>query len=89
MGPGTIVGSAAFNLMCISAVCIVAIPGVESRKIKGKISFFFLIVIINLIFIIEFIGLRVFAITAVFSIVAYLWLIFVLVGVSRNVVSFF
>nr|CAH0106807.1 unnamed protein product [Daphnia galeata] len=66
LGPGTIVGSAAFNLMCISAVCIVAIPGVESRKIKG---------------------LRVFAITAVFSIVAYLWLIFVLVGVSRNVVE--
>jgi hypothetical protein len=36
LGPGTIVGSAAFNLMCISAVCIVAIPGVESRKIKGN-----------------------------------------------------
>ncbi|XP_046648240.1 sodium/calcium exchanger 1-like [Daphnia pulicaria] len=66
LGPGTIVGSAAFNLMCISAVCIVAIPGVETRKIKG---------------------LRVFAITAVFSILAYLWLIFVLVGVSRNVVE--
>ena len=33
-------------------------------------------------------GLRVFAITAVFSILAYLWLIFVLVGVSRDVVSF-
>ncbi len=36
LGPGTIVGSAAFNLMCISAVCIVAIPGVETRKIKGN-----------------------------------------------------
>lgn len=31
-------------------------------------------------------GLRVFAITAVFSILAYLWLIFVLMGVSKNVV---
>ncbi len=28
-----------------------------------------------------------FAITAVFSILAYLWLIFVLMGVSKNVVS--
>lgn len=35
LGPGTIVGSAAFNLMGISAACILAIPGVESRKIKG------------------------------------------------------
>lgn len=35
LGPGTIVGSAAFNLMGISAVCIAAIPGVESRQIKG------------------------------------------------------
>ncbi|KAK4027638.1 sodium/calcium exchanger 3 isoform X1 [Daphnia magna] len=66
LGPGTIVGSAAFNLMGISAVCVAAIPGVESRQIKG---------------------LRVFAITAVFSILAYLWLIFVLMGVSKNVVE--
>ena len=36
LGPGTIVGSAAFNLMGISAVCIAAIPGVESRQIKGS-----------------------------------------------------
>lgn len=35
LGPGTIVGSAAFNLMGISAVCVAAIPGVESRQIKG------------------------------------------------------
>ncbi|EFX70229.1 hypothetical protein DAPPUDRAFT_328233 [Daphnia pulex] len=66
LGPGTIVGSAAFNLMGISAVCVAAIPGVESRQIKG---------------------LKVFAITAVFSILAYLWLIFVLMGVSKNVVE--
>lgn len=31
-------------------------------------------------------GLRVFGITAFFSILAYLWLIFVLMGVSKNVV---
>merc|ERR1719272_850193 len=29
LGPGTIVGSAAFNLLCITAVCIVAIPDGE------------------------------------------------------------
>lgn len=39
LGPGTIVGSAAFNLMGISAVCIAAIPGVESRQIKGNLLF--------------------------------------------------
>ena len=26
LGPSTIVGSAAFNLLCISAVCVTAIP---------------------------------------------------------------
>ena len=31
-GPGTIVGSAAFNLFVIVAVCVVA-PGVETRQI--------------------------------------------------------
>ena len=36
LGPGSIVGSAAFNLMCITAVCIFAIPGTESRQIKGN-----------------------------------------------------
>jgi Ca2+/Na+ antiporter len=34
LGPGTIVGSAAFNLMVISAVCVVSIPSGESRRIK-------------------------------------------------------
>lgn len=35
LGPSTIVGSAAFNLLAISAVCIVAIPNNETRQIKG------------------------------------------------------
>lgn len=35
LGPGTIVGSAAFNLMSITAVCIACIPGTDVRKIKG------------------------------------------------------
>lgn len=34
LGPSTIVGSAAFNLLCISAVCISAIPAGETRRIK-------------------------------------------------------
>jgi len=35
LGPGTIVGSAAFNLLAISAVCIVGVPNGETRKIKN------------------------------------------------------
>jgi solute carrier family 8 (sodium/calcium exchanger) len=34
LGAGTIVGSAAFNLLCISAVCVAAIPDGEVRYIK-------------------------------------------------------
>eukprot|EP00892_Ulva_mutabilis_P009649 jgi/Ulvmu1/7056/UM033_0116.1 len=34
LGPSTIVGSAAYNLFMISAVCIVSIPGDEIRKIS-------------------------------------------------------
>lgn len=34
LGPGTIVGSAAFNLMVICAVCVYAIPAGESRTIE-------------------------------------------------------
>jgi solute carrier family 8 (sodium/calcium exchanger) len=34
LGAGTIVGSAAFNLLCISAVCVLAIPDKEVRYIK-------------------------------------------------------
>jgi len=34
LGPFTIVGSAAFNLLCITAVCVAAIPSPEIRIIK-------------------------------------------------------
>jgi len=34
LGPGTIVGSAAFNLLVISAVCVVGIPNGEIRPIR-------------------------------------------------------
>jgi len=34
LGPGTIVGSAAFNMLMISAVCISAVPSPQVRKIE-------------------------------------------------------
>lgn len=66
LGPSTIVGSAAFNLFCISAVCVSAIPSGESRKIKDT---------------------SVFAVTATFSVFAYLWLVVILMLSSPNVVE--
>lgn len=39
LGPGTIVGSAAFNLLAISAVCIIGIPNGETRRIDQIIVF--------------------------------------------------
>jgi solute carrier family 8 (sodium/calcium exchanger) len=66
LGPSTIVGSAAFNLFCISAVCVASIPDGENRKIEG---------------------LGVYAITAFFSVFAYVWLIIILVFSSENIVT--
>ena len=45
LGPSTIVGSAAFNLLVITAVCMVSIPSGQSKRIKsikvfGVTSFF-------------------------------------------------
>lgn len=39
LGPGTIVGSAAYNLLAISAVCVFAIPDGETRRIKNFLVF--------------------------------------------------
>jgi solute carrier family 8 (sodium/calcium exchanger) len=39
LGPSTIVGSAAFNLLVITAVCVSAIPAPEIRKIDGLAVF--------------------------------------------------
>lgn len=61
LGPGTIVGSAAFNLLVITAVCVMSIPGTETRTIRM---------------------VKVFAITAFFSVFAYVWMLVVLVGSS-------
>ena len=66
LGPGTIVGSAAFNLMCITGVCIMAIPNYEFRCIMH---------------------IKVFAVTAVFSVMAYIWLIIILTVTSPDYVD--
>lgn len=66
LGPSTIVGSAAFNLLCIIAVCVFSIPDGELRKIKDT---------------------SVFAVTATFSVTAYLWLIVILQLFSPDIVE--
>merc|ERR1719346_575520 len=66
LGPGTIVGSAAFNLFMIIGLCMYVIPDDEVRKIKH---------------------LRVFFITAAWSIFAYIWLYFILGATSYGVVE--
>src|SRR5205085_222710 len=40
LGPGTIVGSAAFNLFVIIPICIMAIPSGEVRRIRHQRVFF-------------------------------------------------
>ncbi|XP_020605885.1 sodium/calcium exchanger 1-like [Orbicella faveolata] len=66
LGPSTIVGSAAFNLLIIIAVCVYVIPDGEVRRIKH---------------------LRVFAITASTSVLAYVWLYIILAVSSKDVVD--
>eukprot|EP00931_Biecheleriopsis_adriatica_P115296 TRINITY_DN91105_c0_g1_i1.p1 TRINITY_DN91105_c0_g1~~TRINITY_DN91105_c0_g1_i1.p1 ORF type:complete len:824 (+),score=154.97 TRINITY_DN91105_c0_g1_i1:26-2497(+) len=66
LGPSTIVGSASFNLLVITAVCVISIPNGEIRKIKD---------------------LGVFACTAFFSVFAYIWLLFILMVTSPDVVD--
>merc|ERR1712066_765782 len=58
LGPGTIVGSAAFNLFMIIGLCMYVIPDDEVRKIKH---------------------LRVFIVTATWSVFAYVWM-YVIIG---------
>uniref|UniRef100_A0A672KPP4 Sodium/calcium exchanger 2-like n=1 Tax=Sinocyclocheilus grahami TaxID=75366 RepID=A0A672KPP4_SINGR len=66
LGPGTIVGSAAFNMFVIIGICVWVIPDGEVRKIKH---------------------LRVFFITAFWSIFAYIWLYLILAIISSPVVE--
>jgi len=66
LGPGTIVGSAAFNLFMIIGLCMYVIPDDEVRKIKH---------------------LRVFIITAAWSVFAYVWLYLILGTISPNIIE--
>ena len=66
LGPSTIVGSAAFNLLVITGVCVMAIPNGQVRTIKS---------------------LKVFAVTAVCSVFAYVWLVIILKVHTENVVD--
>ncbi|XP_072231558.1 sodium/calcium exchanger 2a [Leuresthes tenuis] len=66
LGPGTIVGSAAFNMFVIVGLCVWVIPEGETRKIKH---------------------LRVFFITAFWSIFAYIWLYLILAVISPGIVE--
>ena len=63
LGPGTIVGSAAFNLFCITGLCVAVIPKDETRRIEG---------------------IKVFALTSLFSLFAYIWMVIVLVSHTPN-----
>ncbi|KOC61984.1 Sodium/calcium exchanger 1 [Habropoda laboriosa] len=66
LGPGTIVGSAAYNLFVIISLCVFVIPRGETRKIKH---------------------LRVFFVTATWSIFAYVWLYVILEVSSPGVLE--
>ncbi|CAG2169985.1 unnamed protein product [Oppiella nova] len=65
LGPGTIVGSAAFNMFVIIAICVWVVPS-EAKKIKH---------------------LRVFCITMVFSVFAYIWLLYIIVWSTPGVIE--
>jgi solute carrier family 8 (sodium/calcium exchanger) len=66
LGPSTIVGSAAFNLMCIPAVCVMALPAGESKKVESA---------------------KVYACTAITSLLAYGWLFLVLSVIPPSIVE--
>ncbi|KAM4771490.1 sodium/calcium exchanger 1 isoform 2-T2 [Rhinophrynus dorsalis] len=66
LGPSTIVGSAAFNMFIIIALCVYVVPDGEIRKIKH---------------------LRVFFVTAAWSIFAYTWLYMILSVFSPGIVE--
>mmetsp|Transcript_34095 Transcript_34095/g.89917 ORF Transcript_34095/g.89917 Transcript_34095/m.89917 type:complete len:744 (+) Transcript_34095:38-2269(+) len=66
LGCSTIVGSAAFNLFVIVAVCLMVIPAGEGREIKHLPAFY---------------------VTAFFSMIAYLWMAFILRVQSPDLVE--
>lgn len=65
LGPSCIVGSAAFNLLVVSAVCVMAISD-GTKKIKD---------------------VKVYALTATTSVLAYVWLLIILIVWTPDVVT--
>ena len=72
LGPSTIVGSAAFNLFVIIAVCVIAIPEGDPLNPDGR----------------KIADYNVFTVTGFFSIFAYVWLLFILLVTSPEVCEF-
>ncbi|XP_053945872.1 sodium/calcium exchanger 1-like isoform X2 [Anastrepha ludens] len=66
IGPGAIVGSAAFNLFIIIAICIIVIPKGQTRRIQNY---------------------RVFIVTAIWSIFAYVWLCLITKYITPTVID--
>lgn len=66
LGPGTIVGSAAYNLLIITSVCMLALNVGEVRRIARY---------------------KVFVVTALFSFMAYIWLLIILRVITPEVVD--
>jgi len=72
LGPSTIVGSAAFNLLMIIAFCVSCIPAPDDAGETGMR-------------VIKDTG--VYTITAIFSVFAYIWLLIILMVITPNKVD--
>lgn len=73
LGVGTIVGSAAFNLLCITAVCMWCIPQADHSIGENGLR--------------RVEGFNVFLLTTFFSMGAYAWLLIMLVVISPDIVE--
>jgi solute carrier family 8 (sodium/calcium exchanger) len=73
LGPSTIVGSAAFNLLMIIAYCIVGIPPADAENNETGMR--------------RVSDMGVFTVTGFFSIFAYVWLLIILMVVTPNKVG--
>lgn len=71
LGPGTIVGSAAFNLFVIIAICVVCIPNDENGNYVYKVIK----------------SRTVFVTTMIWSVFAYIWLCYILTWSSYGVIE--
>merc|ERR1711988_1895825 len=80
LGPGTIVGSAAFNLLFITAICISSLPEVEDDE--GNVN-------PDMLETREIEEFGVFVITAIASLFAYLWMVIVLAFVTKDRVDWY